>query len=158
MIHPIAEKYLSLKKEGLPIHVYLKEAGHKGMGVFASKKFEKDEPIEFCHSFIFEWQNKHQRDAMVGKYCYGVNCHCAPGPQKPPCLLNCPANGNRWLMPMGFGSCYNSAEKEEEANAGWIIIVEHNLLVMMARSRIEKDDEILTWFGQGYYDGWCKAK
>jgi len=156
MSHPFVGEYRKCVAAGYRPDVSLGEAGVKGLGVFAGRDFKKDEAVEFCHSFVFEWQSKYQRDAMVGKYCYGVNCHCAPGPNKPPCLLNCPANGNRWVMPMGYGACYNSAESEQEANAAWMIFIEHNLLVIAARTDISKGSEILTWFGQGYFDSWCK--
>lgn len=150
------ELYQSSKKEGLPTQVFLRDAGHKGMGVFAAKNFEPGEIIEMCHSIIFEWQAKYQRDMTVGRYAFSLGCHCDPGPTRPPCLLNCPVNGTRYMLPLGFGACYNSAETGEGANARYELHPDSLLTIYYATKPISKDDEIVTWFGQGFYDGWCK--
>lgn len=153
------EAFRGMKEKGFrPPAVTIKNAGHKGLGVFAATGFKAGDPIEFCHAFILEWQAKYQRDSMISKYCFAVPCHCQPAPNKPPCLLDCPKNGHRTMMPMGYGSCYNSSDIQGEANAQWMMFVEESLLVVAAIKDIQDGDEILTWFGQGYYDSWCKKK
>lgn len=154
----LVEKYSEVKNSGYLPSVSLKGAGHKGMGVFASKDFEKEEAIEFCHCMIFDWPAKYQRDSTISRYSYSVSCHCNPGPTRPPCLLNCPANGTRYILPLGYGAIYNCADKQEEANASFAIIPDQLLMVFGATKQIKKGEEIVTWWGQGYYDAWCKPK
>jgi len=150
------EAYDSALSDGMAFRIFLKKAGYKGVGVFAGKIFQKGEIIEMCHAFIYEWQSKYQRDAAVARYAYGVGCHCNPSPSKPPCLLNCPMNGGRYIMPTGFGACYNSADREEDANARYEVIADKPAIIYIASKDISEGDEIVTWFGKGYYDSWCK--
>ena len=154
----LVDKYSEIKASGYLPSVSLKGADHKGMGVFASKDFEKEEAIEFCHCMIFDWPAKYQRDSTISKYAYPVSCHCNPGPTRPPCLLNCPANGTRYILPLGYGAIYNCADKQEDANASFAIIADQLLMVFGATKQIKKGEEIVTWWGQGYYDTWCKPK
>ena len=150
------ELYESALERGLSSPVFLKKSGHRGIGVFAAKAFTKGELIEMCHAIIYEWQAKYQRDAAISRYAYSLGCHCNPGPTNPPCLLNCPVNGTRYIMPMGFGACYNSADKEEDANARYEIIANKPAIFYYAVKDISEGEEIVTWFGKGYYDAWCK--
>ena len=148
--------YDAALKDGLRANLLLKDAGYKGVGVFAGKPFAKGEMIEMCHSILLEWQSKYQRDASISRYAYALGCHCNPGPTRPPCLFNCPVNGTRYMVPLGFGACYNSAESEEEANARYEIVPDKLLIFYIAVKDISEGDEIVTWFGKGFYDAWCK--
>ena len=60
------------------------------------------------------------------------------------------------MIPLGFGACYNSAESEEEANARYEIVPDKLLIFYIAVKDISEGDEIVTWFGRGFYDAWCK--
>ena len=152
----IEEHYDNCRKEGFQSSVFLKSAAHKGVGVFASKPFLAGDTIEMCHSIIFEWQAKFQRDSTVGRYAFALGCHCNPSPTRPVCLLNCPVNGTRYILPLGYGACYNSADRPEDANARYEIYPDSLLIAYFATKPIEVGDEIVTWFGQGYYENWCK--
>lgn len=143
--------------EGLRANLLLKKADYKGMGVFAGKPFAKGELIEMCHSILLEWQSKYQRDASISRYAYAVGCHCDPSLTRPPCMLNCPVNGHRYMIPLGFGACYNSADSEEGANAKYDVVPDRLLIFYTATKDISEGEEIVTWFGKGFYDAWCKA-
>ena len=150
------EIYGKALEAGLRPNVYLGKAGHKGLGVFAGKPFAKEELIEMCHCIQLAWQARYQRDESIAQYAFAIPCHCNPGPSRPPCLLNCPLNGHSYILPLGFGACYNSADQEEGANARYGIIQDKRLIFYVATKDISEHEEILTWFGRGYYDQWCK--
>lgn len=149
-------QYEEFKKNGYRQNLYIREAGKKGMGVFAMKGFAEGEVVEFCHVVIMGWQSVYQRDPAIVQYAYPIPCHCKPSPDRPACLLNCPKNGQRVAMPLGFGCIYNSADKPEDANLGFLTIPDERLMVFVAKREIAVDEELVTWWGQGYFNSWCK--
>jgi hypothetical protein len=52
----------------------------------------------------------------------------------------------------------NASDLEQLKNADFFLFPSLYLGVFMANKNIKKDQEILTWWGQGYYDYWCKKK
>lgn len=148
--------YRSSKKEGIRPDVCLREAGYKGMGVFATRKFSVGDVIEMSHGIILGWQSRYHGDPAIGQYAYALGCHCNPSPERPPCLLNCPANGTRYFIPLGYGACYNSADSEDQANARYHLVPEEKMIFFVAVKEIFESEEVLTWFGAGYYQSWCK--
>lgn len=153
----LVKHWKKIRDEGFVPGVYLKEAGYKGLGVFAKSNFEVGAILEMAHTVAFEWQARYLADPTIRRYSYALNCHCSPiTPTRPPCLLNCAKNGNRHVMPLGFGCIYNSADNWETHNTAYQIFPDHGFTVYIARAPIAKDEECVTWFGQGYYDAWCK--
>lgn len=151
------KKWSEIKNgEGYRADVAIKTSTYKGMGVFALRNFDAGEVLEYCHCAILQWGSTYQRDLEIIKYGYGVPCHCKPSPTRPPCLYNCPVNGHRWIVPFGFGSIYNCSDKEEDSNTGFVIVPDERLLVFVAKKPIGKGEEALTWWGQGYWNSWCK--
>jgi hypothetical protein len=61
-------------------------------------------------------------------------------------------------MPMGFGMIYNSAPTEEAMNCFFAIVPAHRMMAFIAKKPIKAGEEVLTWWGQNYFDKWCKRK
>ena len=144
----ITEAWAKLKKGGyFTPHLRVMEAGVKGLGVFANQDIAENAPIEFCHSVVMEFRNKYQHDPEFRRYSYWANCECE----------ECKRHGSQAVVPLGNGCIYNTAETKEEANCRYLVIAREKLVVFFAIKPIKAGEEILTWWGQGYYNRYCKA-
>jgi hypothetical protein len=146
--------YNQLKKIGFNTHngyLYIKDAGlnplkkHKNIGVFTKKKIEESEIIEFCPAIALEWGQTYHHDPKIKQYCFWKM-------QKD----EDPKHGQRGFLPLGYGALINCADSLELANVGSIISQTDNFVIIFAKKTIEPDQELLTWFGQPYYDFWCQ--
>jgi hypothetical protein len=122
----------------------IKFVPNKGMGVFAKKDFKQNDVVEYCYSIVYDWRSKYQRDSTTTRYSYGIACNCK----------TCKEHGTLKIQPLGYGSIYNSADKVEDRNAQYYIYLKERLIAFEAVKDINKGEEILTWFGQPYYDFW----
>jgi hypothetical protein len=144
----VKEAWDKLKTDGFfTPHLRVKEAGNKGLGVFADVDIEKGKPIEFCHSIVMEHRNKYQHDPEFRRYSYWANCECE----------ECKRHGAQAVLPLGNGCIYNSAETKELSNCAYKVVANQRLIVFYAIKDIKAGEEILTWWGQGYYNRYCKA-
>lgn len=125
----------------------VKESPGKGLGVFTLADIEEKSVIEFCHSIVLAWRGRYQRDEEIKRYTYWAGCECA----------ECKTHGAQAVLPLGYGCIYNCAESQGAANAGFVVIPRERLVVFMSIKPIKAGEEILTWWGQGYYDTWCRA-
>jgi len=142
----LLSKWYILKQEGYSnSHLKIKIDLIKGMGVFAEKDIPKDEPIEFCHSMMLSFRGRYHSDMTLKQYCYKYWCPCD----------DCKTHGGLLITPFGFGSIYNSASSQEEANARHRIFPDSKLIVFLANTDIKIGEEILTWWGQAYYNSFC---
>jgi len=135
-------------KNGLPYFcdkVYIKIAGNKGFGVFARNNIKPNEVIEYCHSMVLSIHQKDQPDMKLRQYAYTARTG-----ENLTDIMN--------IIPFGYGEIYNSSNSKEESNAKFRTYPEHNLIVFRATKHIPKDEEILVWWGKGYYDTWINKK
>jgi hypothetical protein len=143
----ILSNYLRLQTTGIqPYGLSIREAGKKGLGVFASAPIKERAVIEFCHAILLGYRHRYTHDPALKQYAYWLNCNCK----------ECKAHGVQGMIPLGFGSIYNSAESEQEANASHRMFAKERLIVFVAKRDIPAGEEILTWWGQKYFDSWCK--
>ena len=143
----ILNNWYKLKLSGLSNDsLEIKFIPNKGMGVFAKKDFKQNDVIEYCYSIVYDWRSKYQRDSTISRYAFNASsgCNCQ----------NCRQHGHIQMQPLGYGSIYNSADKAEDRNAQYYIYLKERLIAFEAVKDINKGEEILTWFGQGYYDSW----
>ncbi|NBS87768.1 MAG: SET domain-containing protein-lysine N-methyltransferase [Verrucomicrobia bacterium] len=144
----VKEAWDKLKAEGFfTPHLRVKEAGAKGLGVFADQDIEAGKPIEFCHSIVMEHRNRYQHDPEFRRYSYWASCECE----------ECKKHGSQAVLPLGNGCIYNSADQQDLANCAYKVIPSLRLVIFFATKPIQRGEEILTWWGQGYYDRYCKV-
>ena len=144
----VKEAWDKLKTDGFfTPHLRVKEAGNKGLGVFADIDIPSGKPIEFCHSIVMEHRNKYQHDPEFRRYSYWANCECE----------ECKKHGSQAVLPLGNGCIYNSAETRELSNCAYKVIPNQRLVLFFAVKDIKAGEEILTWWGEGYYNRYCKA-
>lgn len=62
------------------------------------------------------------------------------------------------VIALGYGSIYNCADSENDRNANFIVNLNTRSVTFVAEKDIEPDEEILMWWGEGYYNTWCKPK
>ena len=129
-------------------HLILRESPGKGLGVFANKKIKNGEIIEYCHALTLNWKRKYTNDPAIIKYSYWHSCQCK----------ECQTHGNTGMVLFGNGSIYNSANSPELQNANFDLYPSLSLAIFKAVRDIQKDEEILVWWGQAYFDSWCKNK
>jgi hypothetical protein len=142
----IAE-YQRLRTTGFrPDNLDIREVGAKGLGVFAIAPIRAGEVVEYCHAILLGYRHRYTHDSALKQYAYWLNCNCK----------ECKAHGVHGMIPLGFGSIYNSAESEQEANASHRMFAKERLIVFIAKRDIPAGEEILTWWGQKYFDSWCK--
>lgn len=129
-------------------HLSVRESPGKGLGVFANKKIKQGEAIEYCHAIVLDWKRKYVHDQSIIKYAYWHNCACN----------DCQIHGNSGMILLGNGSIYNSAESDASQNAIFDLYPSLHLAIFKSLKDIQKDEEILVWWGQSYYNSWCKSK
>jgi hypothetical protein len=133
-------EWMELKKKGYQNNkVYIKEIPPKGMGVFANKDLEENEIIEFCHSFLANTPTKFMYDNNITEYALPGNIDN----ETYPCFA------------FGLGCVYNSADSDNLRNVDWHVFPESKLSVFIANKKIKKDEELLGWFGEGFYKSRC---
>lgn len=94
-----------------------------GYGVFADRAIEAGALIEEC-LLLF----RKIRDAEYRDYYF--------------------TTGEQSVLPLGYGSIYNHADKP---NANFSFDLRHGLLVVRANRFIEKGEEILIEYGEGWF-------
>ena len=124
----------------------VRRAGMKGLGVFALSDIANGEDIEFCHGIVLSHRMKYISDPQLKRYSYWASCPCQ----------ECKNHGSQAVLPLGYGCIYNSADTEADANAEFRVNAQQGFIVFRAKKPIKAGDEILTWWGQGYYDTYCK--
>lgn len=145
----IKKAWENIKKHGYNnSSLMVKQSELKGLGVFTKKNISKGEIIELTHAIVLDWKKKYTGDFSILKYAYWKPCNCN----------ECRFHGETGMILLGNGSIYNSAEKKGEENAGFFLYPKISLGIFVAVKDIEADQEILTWWGQQYYDSWCKKQ
>lgn len=140
-------KYKSSKDKGFNFpNLVVKDAGYKGLGVFAAQDIKENDIVEFCHSLLLDYPFKYTTDKSIIRYAYSLNCSCD----------DCKKHGQKLMIPFGYGAIYNSADKEEEKNCNFYILSKDKVIVYKAIRDIKAGEEILLWFGEKYYNAWCK--
>ena len=119
-----------------------------GLGVFAKTDFAVNDIIEFCHSVVLDWRSRYVQIPKLKQYSYNHTCPCE----------DCKKHGGYVVIPSGYGMIYNSANSDEEKNARYIVLSGLKLVAFSAIKEIKTGEEILTWWGQSYFDTWCKKK
>lgn len=138
-----------VKKEGYTNkHLRVKDADFKGLGVFAKDGIKEGQIIEFCHAIVLDWKKKYVNDRSIIQYAYWSPCNCS----------DCQRHGNTGMLLLGNGSIYNSAPTEKEKNADFFLYPNLSLAIFVASKPIKAGKEIVTWWGQGYYNSWCKKQ
>lgn len=135
----LEHKHLTVKTSSIP---------NAGLGVFASEDIAINDAIEFCHSIVLDWRKKYIYDRKLIQYAYSGS----DGSQESK------IHGNLMVLPLGYGMIYNSAPSKKESNCEFHVLPEHNLTVFLAIKPIKAGEEILTWWGEGYYNAWCRPK
>lgn len=138
----------TLSKAFAPSYLYLKHMEKKGFGVFTKKKIQKGETIETCYAIILNWRQRYQSDPSIYQYSYWHQCPCN----------DCKQHGSMGLIALGYGSIYNCADSENERNANFLVNLNTRSVTFIAEKDIDPDEEILMWWGEGYYNTWCKPK
>lgn len=139
-------EWKKLKVQGvLNDHLEIKESPGRGMGVFARKDIAEGDVIEYCHAIVLDWRRKYIGDSQIRRYAFWSGCSC----------VECKAHGEMAGIPLGYGSIYNSGDKEEDANAYYQFYASDSFQVFIAKRTIAVGEEILVWYGQEYLDYWC---
>lgn len=122
-------------------YVYIKNTENKGMGVFAKKDIPTNTIIEYCYCLVFNIKKdnfssdpKHK----IYRYCY--NNH----------------EKQEIILPLGFGIIYNCGNTLEEVNSRYFHSSDKRLFIIESFKKISKDEEILLYWGEDYYNYWCK--
>lgn len=119
-------------------HLYIKNVNqHKGLGVFPNQNIKEGQIVEFCHCVKIDTPKQWIHDRGLLKYCYWTNY-------------------GQGVMPLGYGPIYNSADRQHLRNTDFFIFPEDNLIVFVAQKNITAHEEILVWWGDSYYENWCK--
>lgn len=137
----IQYEWQQLKKTGYQNNkVYIKEIEPKGLGVFAKQDLKVGEVVEMCHTFTLEVPSKYIYDKSLTEYIL-------PGFIKDEVHPS---------FAFGFGCIYNSSDTEFNRNVEWIVIPESRLSAFIANRDIKRDEELLAWFGEGFFLSRCK--
>jgi hypothetical protein len=140
-------KYKKLKDQGFNFpNLLIKNAGYKGLGVFTTQDIKENSIVEFSHAVMLNNPSNYTTDQSIRRYAYTLNCSCE----------DCKKHGQKLMIPFGYGAIYNSADKQEEKNCDFYILSKEKVFVYRASRDIKAGEEILLWFGEKYYNAWCK--
>lgn len=121
-------------KERLYINkkIEVRKSSLHGYGVFAKEKIKKDEIIEECFYLVQPTAHPYNADYLykwpqTGEFKYNV-------------------------LALGFGSIYNSSKTLNERGAEWITDEKNNIFIYRAVRAIEKDEEILIYYGAKWWE------
>jgi hypothetical protein len=129
--------------------IYIKNADHKGMGVFAKERIKAGEPVEYCHSIVLKWRKKYHNDKALLRYVFSdIHCKCK----------ECRKHGPILMLPLGYGGIYNCSSSQETRNCEYVIFQPKRLIIFIATKDIEPDEEITCWFGDLYYKYYCESR
>jgi hypothetical protein len=141
----------NLKNTGYRADLIVRDAGHKGLGVFSLRTFQPGEVVEYCHAIPFTSTRQNKKnDVNISKYSYWYgSCQCE----------RCLKDGPMAIMPLGFGAIINSTKTLEESNVVFSTIsLNPALVIFMARKPIALNEEIACFHGESYYTSWCERK
>lgn len=126
--------------------IEVRKSNIHGWGVFAKENIKNNEMLEQCHwvklnptkqevlnDYMYCWP-KHKRDDLKRK---GVKF---------------------MTIPFGNACVYNSSKELGDNNADWITNLENNLYEFFAIKDIKKNQEILTYYGDAYWNYYNKKK
>lgn len=140
------DDWSELKRSGYTCDkLTVKESPGKGLGVFAKVDFCESDVIEYCHALVMEFRGNYISDPRLKQYAYWHKCGCD----------ECKNHGARGMILFGCGSIYNSASSAEASNAIFRLFPLKSFAVFIAKRAIRRDEEILTWWGDKYYNFWC---
>lgn len=129
--------------------IYIKNADHKGLGVFAKEFIKAGDPVEYCHSIVLKHRKKYHRDRSLLRYSFAdVHCKCN----------ECRKHGPILMVPLGYGGIYNCSSSFDSRNCEYILIQPKRLILFIATKDIQPDEEILCWFGESYYNYYCASR
>jgi len=135
-------------------HLYIKNAGvnrhgkDKGRGVFALAPIEKDHVIEFCPAV--KMTLTREEESLQANSLWHSNLFWYTETKE-----GDPSGMQQGMFALGYGTLINSADSPEDANCFYEIYPEDNLVVFKAIKGIKEHDEILSWFGEGFYKKHC---
>lgn len=118
----------------LPEKVYIAPSQIHGFGVFAKSRIQKDEIIEECPVIVMDFSKNDTSFHILEDYRFDW-----------PCGFDYKTDQ---VMPAGYGAIYNHSDNN---NATWKSSVSRNTFFFYAISDIEKDEEIFTHYGSGYW-------
>ena len=107
-----------------------------GYGVFAKSNIVKNELLEECHYIKID-----VLDDNINKYKYNW-----------PRTLK---DFKYHTLPLGFACIYNSTKSNGDNNVDWDTDIINNIYVFRAIKDIEKDEELLVYYGDNYWE-WFK--
>jgi hypothetical protein len=133
----------------VPDYLYIAETPNRpAFGVFSKKFIKAGSFIETAYAFPLAWRQKYQSEPNIYRYAqWATLCKCK----------KCEEDGPQAYIGTGFSSIYNSSESASEANASLFLDPAKKACIVSAIKDINPNEEILIWFGQRYYDVWCKA-
>ncbi len=129
-------------KEELKIStkVAVRQSNLHRYGLFAKEAIEKDEVIEETIFIRTTHRSQNEnRDPALHHYSYGIKCNCE----------KCQKEGINFAIPFGYCQFTNHSL---EPNAGLVHDYSEGLTALTAVRPIEKDEEILMNYGQGFQD------
>jgi hypothetical protein len=110
-----------------------------GYGVFAKESLEEGELIEECKLLRYGWRSHYLNDPVMKDYVWAnKGCGC----------IECRNHGTYNYVALGFGSLYNH---NDAPNTKQKLDFASETMVVKARKRIEKDEELLVNYGDKYF-------
>ena len=109
--------------------IEVRESTLEGYGVFAKEDIKSGEVLEECHYV------EVGSDGDVDRYKF----NWPRGTENP----------EKVVLPLGFGSIYNTVINEDEKTVDWKTNLELDIFVFYTIKDIKKDDEILTYYDYG---------
>tara|TARA_Y100001937_G_scaffold128103_1_gene202503 strand:- start:584 stop:1654 length:1071 start_codon:yes stop_codon:yes gene_type:complete len=128
------EKLLKNKK------IEVKQSNIHGYGVFANEDIKSGEILEECN-----YTNVLGAENNLHNYAYHW-----------PSAIQCAFVEEKTTMPFGYACIYNSSNSKEDANADWECDIENDIYVFKAKKDIKAGEEILVYYGGGYWGKWKK--
>ena len=128
--------------------VVLKRSDLHGYGIFATENIQNGEIIEEATFVLTSYKVKDLIHPEMAEFLLTYPCRCE----------ECVMRGRPFIFTSGLAIQYNCCNKEIDTNVVFYYNLHTRIITTVAYSNIEKGQEILAYWGQGYYDVWISSQ
>lgn len=134
-----ADKQKNVVEYLAPVGIRIDYSTVAGIGVFATKDFNKGDIIERCPMVRMEHRSNYVHDPTINNYMYSQpKCSCT----------DCTNHGHFFWMVLGYGMLYNH---QDFPNCDWKFVWNSKYADVIANKDIKMGEEIFVSYGSNYF-------
>jgi len=127
--------------------IEVRDSSIHGRGVFAKEDIKSGEILEECHYIVVDDGNSH--DMPLYKWRRLTDSNIQIDERK----FQWPKGEDfeKYTIPFGFGTIYNSVLNEEERSVNWENDLDRDIYRFFTTRDVKKDEELLLYYHNGKF-------